>query len=111
MTLRAFLLLVNLPAGFNRGRRILHANLRCVVGLIRALVDQTVGRNVRHSPMEPWYAALIIGQQIHVGAQSGTDHIDVLGPDARNHDEPILPGHQIHERCAGTDHAAWGMDP
>ena len=91
--------------------RILHANLRCVVGLIRALVDQTVGRNVRHSPMEPWYAALIVGQQIHVGAQSGTDHIDVLGPDARNHDEPILPGNQIHERCAGANDAASGMKP
>ena len=92
-------------------RRILHANLRGVVGLIGALVDQTVGRNVRHGPVEPWYAALIVGQEIHVGAQSGTDHIDVLGPDARNHDEPILPGNQIHERCAGANDAAWGMNP
>ena len=66
---------------------------------------------MHHRPVEPWHAALIVGQQIHVGAQSGTDHIDVLGPDARNHDKPILPGNQIHERRAGADHATRGMNP
>ena len=33
------------------------------------------------------------------------------GLNARNHDEPILPGNQIHERCAGANDATWGMDP
>src|SRR5437879_10900528 len=30
---------------------------------------------------------LIVGQEIHIDSQSGTDHIDVLGPDARNHNQ------------------------
>ena len=38
-------------------------------------------------------------------------HIDVLRPDARGHDEPILPGHQIHQRSTGPDHAAGRMNP
>ena len=79
----------------------LHSNFRRVVRLIGALVDQTVGGNMHHSAVEPRHAALVVGQQSHIGAQSGTDHIDVFGPDTRNHDEPILPGNQIHERCAG----------
>src|ERR1700730_14224387 len=66
---------------------------------------------MRHSPLEPWYATLVVGQEIDIGAQSGTDHIDVLRPDARSHDETILQRHQIHERCAGADHATEGMNP
>src|SRR6266404_381956 len=91
--------------------RILHSNLCRVIWLIGALIEKPVGRDMRHSSLEPWYAALVVGQEIHVGAQSGTDHIDVLGPDARSHDETILPGNQIHEGCAGADHATGGMDP
>ena len=61
---------------------------------------------MRHCSLENRCAALIVGQEVHVGIQSGMNHIDVLGLDARGYDKSVLPGHQIHERSTGPDHAA-----
>src|SRR5436309_966268 len=52
----------------------------------------------------------MVGQEVNVGARSGPTNTDVFGLDARNHDKPILPGNQIHERCAGANDAAWRVD-
>src|SRR6266404_4545483 len=89
----------------------MHSNPRGVIWLIGPLVDKPVGRDMRHGPLERWYAALVVGQEIHIGAQTRTDHIDVLGPDARSHNETIRPRNQIHERCASADHTTEGMNP
>ncbi len=56
-------------------------------------------------------ATLVVGQKVHIGLKARTDHIDVLGPEARGDNEAILPGHEIHQRRAGADDATGGRDP
>jgi hypothetical protein len=63
-----------------------------------------------HSSLKSWDTALVVGQEHDIGVKSGTDHIDVLGPDARCHNQTILAGNQIHQRRTGADHATGGMD-
>jgi len=93
------------------GLRILHAYFRRVIGLVGALVDQSVGGNVHHRALEARYTTLIVGKQVHLGLQARIDHIDVLRPEARSHDQSILTGHQVEQRRTGRDHAAGRMNP
>src|SRR5262249_15633965 len=63
------------------------------------------------NPVQPWYAPLIVRQQMHSSRQSRADHVDVLRSDPRNHNETILSRDEIQERRTWSDDATWRMNP
>ena len=84
---------------------------RRVVWLVGTLVEQPVCGYVHDGSLQARYATLIVRYELNLGIEAGMNHIDVLGPEARGHDETVLPGHQVHERSARSDDAAGRMNP
>ena len=78
----------------------MHPDLGRIVWLVGTLIEETIGGDVHDRSMEAGHAALVVRQKLDIRAQSGTNHVDVLGPHARADDETVLPGHEIHQRSA-----------
>ena len=94
-----------------RDLRVPHADLRRVVGLVGALVEQTIGRDVRDRAMQRRNAALIVGQETDVGLSPGRTTSMSSGLTRAVTIRRSCRGTRSMQRRAGADDATGGMNP
>ena len=75
-----------------------------VVGRAGTLVGQPVGRDVDDVAVDDRDHPLLVGGEVHLGAHTGMDLVDVVDIDVGLGDEVVLARHDVHDLVAALDH-------